>query len=214
MVSFAAIRWLAAIGATFVQFGADGSPLIVSVPPHSPTVTGLRRRQATVTYETGLGKALAHAIIGHKVAGQAAVLQAEGREREAAELDTFRSAVADADNLDALLSVEGKAAAIYWGEFADRMLRFARVDAVPPHWLPIGNRQSPLSGSARNAVSPAQACVNYLYAVMATELTIALHGAGFDPALGILHLDKEDRASLAYDLLELARPAVDAWALR
>jgi CRISP-associated protein Cas1 len=85
---------------------------------------------------------------------------------------------------------------------------------LPPHWLPIGNRQSPLSGSARNAVSPAQACVNYLYAVMATELTIALHGAGFDPALGILHLDKEDRASLAYDLLELARPAVDAWALR
>jgi len=41
--------------------------------------------------------------------------------------------------------------------------------------------------------------------VLAIEITIALHTVGLDPALGILHADKDGRASLAYDLLEPAR---------
>jgi CRISP-associated protein Cas1 len=220
-ISFAAVRWLNAIGGTFTHLAVDGTPLILSVPAPGPVsrsdrgeTVGLRRRQAALVYETRLGKALAHAIVAHKIAGQAAVLRSEGYEREAAEVDGFGSLVSDARNLEALLSVEGKAAAVYWDALAGRTLRFARTDTVPAHWLPIDNRSSPLSGSARNAVTPAHAVINYLYAVMASEITIALHAAGLDPALGVLHLDKEDRASLSYDLLELARPAVDSWVLQ
>jgi CRISPR/Cas system-associated endonuclease Cas1 len=115
--------------------------------------------------------------------------------------------------LDALLSAEGRAAAIYWRAFVDRPVRFARVDAVPANWRTLGSRISPISTSGQHAVSPAMAVWNYLYAVMASALTIALHAAGPDPALSCLHLDREDRASAAYDLLELGRPIVDAWTL-
>jgi CRISPR-associated protein Cas1 len=221
LISFAAVRWLNAIGATFAHLAVDGTPLMLSMPASNPVsrsdrsnTVGLRRRQIALAYETRLGKALAHAIVAHKITGQAAVLRSEGYEREAAQVDSFGALVSNARNIDALLSVEGKAAVSYWDTFALRSLRFARTDTVPGHWLPIGNRNSPLSGSARNAVTPAHAVINYLYAVMASEITIALHAAGLDPALGVLHLDKEDRASLAYDLLELARPTVDSWAFR
>src|SRR5215831_12414672 len=35
--------------------------------------------------------------------------------------------------------------------------------------------------------------------------------AGLDPALGVLHADKDNRASLAQDLLEACRPYIDHW---
>jgi len=42
-------------------------------------------------------------------------------------------------------------------------------------------------------------------------MSIALLAQGFDPSLGIAHSDKEGRASLAYDMIEAARPYIDAW---
>jgi hypothetical protein len=55
--------------------------------------------------------------------------------------------------------------------------------------------------------------LNYLYGVMISEIAIALHAYGLDPSLGVLHADKDDRASLAYDLIEPARSIVDYWFL-
>jgi hypothetical protein len=56
--------------------------------------------------------------------------------------------------------------------------------------------------------------LNYCYGVLASEITIALHAVGLDPALGILHADKDNRASLAYDLMDgPARPILDRWFL-
>ncbi len=55
--------------------------------------------------------------------------------------------------------------------------------------------------------------LNYLYAVLEAEATIAALSARLDPALGFLHSDRSERASLACDLMEPVRPAVDAFAL-
>jgi hypothetical protein len=55
--------------------------------------------------------------------------------------------------------------------------------------------------------------LNYLYGVLASEITIALQAYGLDPALGIFHTDKDNRASLTYDLIEPARPVLDRWFL-
>jgi CRISPR-associated protein Cas1 len=56
-----------------------------------------------------------------------------------------------------------------------------------------------------------QRLVNYAYAILETEATIALQAHGFDPGMGILHTDKRYRSSLAHDLMEPLRPVVDAW---
>jgi hypothetical protein len=42
----------------------------------------------------------------------------------------------------------------------------------------------------------------------ATSVT-ALYTVGLDPAFGLLHENKDDRASLAYELMEPARPILD-----
>ena len=64
----------------------------------------------------------------------------------------------------------------------------------------------------RGAVTPGNALLNYLYGVLASEVTIALHTFGLDPSLGILHTDKDNRSSLTYDLMEPLRAiCVDRW---
>jgi CRISPR-associated protein Cas1 len=111
-----------------------------------------------------------------------------------------------------LLGVEGAAAAACWSLWVDVPLRFARREQTPEHWQSFGRRNSPLGRkNTRNAVTPANAVLNYLYGVLASELTIALIGIGLDPGLGIFHTDAARRASLSYDAMEAVRPRVDGW---
>ena len=60
---------------------------------------------------------------------------------------------------------------------------------------------------------PANAILNYLYAILESEARLALAAVGVDPGLGFLHVDSRTRDSLACDLMEPVRPAVDAYVL-
>lgn len=51
--------------------------------------------------------------------------------------------------------------------------------------------------------------LNYTYALLEVEASIAAHAVGFDPSLGIMHADKRYRGSLASDLMEPTRPVAD-----
>jgi CRISPR-associated protein Cas1 len=89
----------------------------------------------------------------------------------------------------------------------------ARLDPAarfPEHWRRAGPR---LSGAdhkrPRKAQTPAHALVNYAYAILETEATIAAHAMGFDPSLGIILADTRYRGSLVADLVEPVRPIVD-----
>jgi hypothetical protein len=44
-------------------------------------------------------------------------------------------------------------------------------------------------------------------------MTIALHGAGLDPGIGLFHADVDRRASLTLDAIEVVRVYCDAWLL-
>lgn len=80
----------------------------------------------------------------------------------------------------------------------------------PGHWRHFGTRVSPLTEpSPRRAVNPANAVLNYLYAILEAEARIAALAVGLDPVLGLLHADRPNRDSLACDLMEPVRPAVD-----
>ena len=84
---------------------------------------------------------------------------------------------------------------------------------VPDHWRTFGTRKSPLSGSPRLAVNPANVILNYLYALLESEARLAAAAIGLDPGLGLLHVDSRTRDSLACDLMEPVRPQVDAYLL-
>jgi hypothetical protein len=79
--------------------------------------------------------------------------------------------------------------------------------------LSFRTRISPLTGSPRLAANPANAILNYLYAVLESESRIATAALGLDPGLGVLHVDTPHRDSLACDLMEPVRPQIDAYVL-
>jgi CRISP-associated protein Cas1 len=84
---------------------------------------------------------------------------------------------------------------------------------TPAQWLTFGQRTLLITGGPRLATGPAGAVLNYLYALLEAETIFACHALGLDPGLGLFHRDREKRASLALDLMETARPAVDAYVL-
>jgi CRISPR associated protein, Cas1 family len=70
-----------------------------------------------------------------------------------------------------------------------------------------------LTGGPRLSVNPANSLLNYTNAVAESECRLAACACGLDPGLGVLHTDTANRDSLALDLIETIRPAIEAWIL-
>jgi CRISPR/Cas system-associated endonuclease Cas1 len=82
---------------------------------------------------------------------------------------------------------------------------------VPDHWRTFIVRAAPAlkgligTSKARNAATPIGAMLNYVYAVALGQCTRAAIGLGLDPCHGFLHVPRQGRLSLSYDVLELLR---------
>ena len=216
-VSLEAVRWLADVGAGYLQVDADGR-VLAAFGPQGTDRPGLRRAQARAL-DTPLGVDIARRLIAEKVAGQAeTIARAEGLEVGQTTVATLRDATARlhvAVTRDDVRWAEAAAAGAYWSALSGVSVRFARRDAdrVPAHWLTLGSRTSPLTGGPRLAGNPANVLLNYLYAVLEGEAAIAARVVGLDPGLGVLHADQLNRDSLAADLMEPVRPQVDRYVL-
>jgi CRISPR-associated protein Cas1 len=209
-ITFAAIKWLHGVGVALVQLDWDGTVFLASAPVGADQ-PALRRAQALAT-GNGVGHAIARELLRAKLNGQAAVARVLGSSEIAELIINLAEQLNDATDAVQLLGIEGAAAAAYWSLWVDVPLRFARREQAPEHWRSFGRRNSPLGRkNTRNAVTPANAVLNYLYGVLASEMTIALTGVGLDAGLGIFHTDAARRASLTYDAMEAVRPRVDGW---
>ncbi len=120
-----------------------------------------------------------------------------------------------ADTIKTLLLTESQAARAYWSAWSTLPINFPKnqLPRVPAHWLSFGARVSSLTGSPRLACNPPNAILNYLYALLETEARLSATILGLDPGLGVLHVDTTARDSLACDLMEPCRAAVDAYLL-
>jgi CRISPR-associated endonuclease Cas1 len=210
-VSLEALRWLHDVGAAVVQIDADGNVVLASSPQGLDDAR-LRRAQALAPWN-GLALDLARGLIREKLRGQVEVLT-RFAEAEAAR-EQIQAAIHEleqVESIDQLRLVEARAAVVYWEQWSSLIVPFARKDTarVPEHWRTFGVRRSPVSGTARNAANPANAILNYLYAILEAEAAIAARTVGLDPGMGFLHADQKNRDSLACDLMEAVRPMVDA----
>jgi len=211
-ISFEAVRFLCDTGIAFLQLDYDANILMCAAPIRREAIQ-LRRAQAIAPYtETGL--AITRYLLEQKLQGQAKTSERIDRQTST-DIQRLGRQLADVHTIDEMRSIEGYAAALYWPTFAARSFPFIQRDTknVPGHWRTIGARISPLTNSPRKAVTPFHAMLNYLYALLEGETTIALQAMGFDPALGILHTDIDFRASFACDVMEVVRPDVDRWLL-
>jgi hypothetical protein len=115
------------------------------------------------------------------------------------------------DSFEHLRHYEADAAKAYWQAWEWVGVGFGKREAkqVPDHWLNFRSRTSPHTRSPRAAANPANAMLNYLYAILEAEARIACMAMGLDPGLGLYHADQRYRNSLACDVMEPVRPAVD-----
>ena len=214
LVSLTALRWLADQGAAFVMLDRDGKVLLTTGPVR-PSDARLRRSQA-LAESTGAALQLTRELIAQKLSGQEKVARDKLKRLDIAScISSFRSQV-DADKgTSTIRQCESLGAKAYWSAWRMVPVAFPRNDLrrIPSHWQVFGTRESPLTNSPRLAVNPANAILNYLYAILETEARLAAAALGLDPGLGVLHLDSRTRDSLACDLMEPVCPMVDAFLL-
>ena len=113
-------------------------------------------------------------------------------------LQQSRQSIDQTASLASLRGVEGAAASAYFGG----------LRAVVPDSLGFKGR------NRRPPRDPFNALLSLSYTLAGSEIALALHGAGLDPAIGYYHQLSFGRHSLACDLLEAARPLVDRFCLQ
>jgi CRISPR-associated endonuclease Cas1 len=174
----------------------------------------LRRAQACA-HQSDVALSLARELIDRKLAGQEIVAREKLCDPETAEaIANRRKELHAATTTDEIRVCEARAGAAYWVGWRGVRMQFPKKDQrrVPDHWLSFGSRTSPHSGfSPRVAVNPMNAILNYTYAILEAETSLAIAAMGLDPGMGLLHVDNDRRDSLACDLMEVVRPEVDAF---
>ena len=214
LVSLAALRWLADQGAAFVMLDRLGEVLATTGPVH-PSDARLRRAQS-LAESSGMALRIAIELIKRKLLAQERLVRDKFQDDASAEIiSSQRHALMKATSREEIRRCEAHGALVYWRVWHTLVLQYPRSDSqrVPQHWCTFGSRISPLTKSPRLAVNPANAMLNYLYAIVESEARLAIRELGLDPGLGVLHSDARTRDSLACDLMEPIRPQVDAFLL-
>lgn len=214
-VTLDALRWMSDTGIAFVQLDTDGQLIASNVTRELDDVR-VRRGQALAS-AVPQGVDIARSLLAAKLDGQCIVLRDIGGKREAARvIHDASEALAQATTIPDLRYIESRAAVEYWDAWQGIPMRFGSRDVarVPAHWCAFDARRSQLSSSPRKASTPINAMLNYLYGILEAEARIAAQRVGCDPAMGLIHSDRPNRANFATDLMEPIRPDVDAYVLR
>jgi CRISPR/Cas system-associated endonuclease Cas1 len=109
-----------------------------------------------------------------------------------------------------LMAAEARAGGAYFLRFRGAEFR----GDVPDHWRVFVVRAAPVikgligTSKARNAATPIGAMLNYAFTVALGQCTRAIIGMGMDPCFGFLHVPRQGRLSLSYDILEFHRAAI------
>ncbi|QEC48541.1 CRISPR-associated endonuclease Cas1 [Baekduia soli] len=222
-ITLEAMRWIRDIGAAFVQVDRDANLIALSAPARHHE-SALRRAQV-LAGEQRTGRQATVDLLRAKLELQAQIaerlsrLKATVRIKDAHPITVAAAIRESAESMHADLSyavlrqLESAAGRNYWQTWARVSVEFdpGWDKRIPDHWREAGPRTSAAEnkGRGRKATTPVHAMLNYTYAILETEATIAAHKLGFDPSLGLMHTDKRYRGSLATDLMEPARPAAD-----
>jgi CRISPR-associated endonuclease Cas1 len=212
-ISVEVIRWLSLHNVTLVFLDWRGNVTVAIGGNGSSVDSELQARQLEVAgTETGLS--IARTLVRRKILAGISTLQALGRgvstshaiRRMRGRLESLDAAL----DIRSILLVEASAAHSYFAPLKGIHVKW-QGDAqasVPREWRRVGQRRSFL-GWNRNATHPVQAMLNYAYAVLESQIRIAVSAVGLDPTIGYLHANKGDRPALVLDLMEPLRPVVD-----
>ncbi|HEX9442177.1 MAG TPA: CRISPR-associated endonuclease Cas1 [Roseiflexaceae bacterium] len=175
------------------------------------TGMALTKRAQLRAYEDERGLALAQAFVSGKIQSQANMLRYAAKYRKETDAELHQALqLAATEVLDrlpaisriagtvdeatraALMGAEGQSAARYW----------QAVATLIPAELAWPGRETQF------ARDPFNQALNYSYAVLRSQVRVALLLAGLEPNAGFLHADRPGKPSLTLDLIEEFRQAV------
>jgi CRISPR-associated protein Cas1 len=175
------------------------------------TGMALTKRAQLRAYEDERGLALAKAFVSGKIQSQSNMLRYAAKYRKETDADLHQALqLAATEVLDrlpaisriagaveestraALMGAEGQSAARYW----------QAVATLIPAELQWPGRET------QGARDPFNQALNYGYAVLRSQVRVALLLAGLEPNAGFLHADRPGKPSLTLDLIEEFRQAV------
>jgi CRISPR-associated endonuclease Cas1 len=222
-ISMEAIDWCARMGIA-ISFVASDSTLLNCLAPDAPHDGPVKRAQA-VSAVTDNALPLARYLLTKKMDSQIAAIERDfgrlgvgGEISRKAAITQIRSCITslpDATTLVDFLTIEGRAAQIYWDLLVATPLPWREwaLKRIPSHWAAISPRTNGRRERVRDATDPFNAILNYCYTLLEVETRIACEAVGLDPDLGLLHTDDRLRESFIYDLLEPLRSSADVLAL-
>ncbi|MHB1325168.1 MAG: CRISPR-associated endonuclease Cas1 [Thermoleophilia bacterium] len=209
-------RWLSEQHVPLVMLDYRGHVVSVLGSETAAADFGLRRAQIEAV-TNGRGLVLARSLIEQKLTASLTTLatlspsavKESAINRVAALLQRLRAE--PPETIDDLRHLEAWAAIPYFAAWRTIELRWKGTSKrpIPPEWRRIGMRQDFLRRANHHAHHPMNALLNYGYAVLESQVRIAIATAGLDPTIGYLHVCQAGRDSFVYDLMEPHRPQVD-----
>jgi CRISPR-associated endonuclease Cas1 len=117
-------------------------------------------------------------------------------------------------NINDVFAIEGECASAYFAAWNGLPIAWTGTarKPVPEQWRSYAGRSSLATGvkpENRNASHPANALLNYAYAVKLAHVQIDAVANGYDPMLGIMHNGRKGSPGWALDMIEPHRPVVD-----
>ncbi len=213
-ISFDVIAWLSQQRVPLIVLNYQGE--VVSVIGEGWAYDPELRAKQLEALTNGVGLRLAIELIRQKIEGCRETLQtfwkSPLRETGLVKLQVALEELADGpETIEAVRLIEGRAALAYFTCWREQPLKWKGIGRkpIPEEWHRCGTRQGALGSTNRHAVHPVNAMLNYLYAVLESEVRVAAVTEGLDPTIGYLHARHPGRTALVYDLMEPLRPTVD-----
>ncbi len=163
----------------------------------------LRTAQYRASFDDGVCLRLAKGWVKAKIQNSRTFMRRNWRgdeqrlERVQNELKRFAAGVDRTENLQALLGVEGGAAASYFGCFSSLIKSDEEALDFGFNFI-HRNRRPP--------ADPVNAMLSFAYALLVRQWLVALTAVGFDAYRGFYHQPRYGRPALALDMMEPFRP--------
>src|SRR5215211_841390 len=213
-ISIGVIKWLSAQQVPLVLLNWQGE--VVSVMGEGTAYEPALREAQLAAQRSEVGLQISLRLIQDKVIASQVALRtlprSYGREVALFKLDLMLEElkITPPQSVEELLLIEARAAHTYFTCWQLLPLKWKGTGRKPilPEWKYVRMRRSMLGGN-RHATHPVNAMLNYAYAVLESQVRIAIVSQGLDPTIGYLHVCRPGRVVLVYDLMEPLRPQVD-----
>jgi CRISP-associated protein Cas1 len=185
-----------------IAWMSSGFWFLATTGARGPRSAAARRAQYAAAADPVRAQRFARELVAAKIRNQRTLLrrnwrgEAAGREAVIERLRLLAEKTGEARDRGSLLGIEGEAASLYFQAlpclFTDAARSLGTFDYT--------------RRTRRPPADPLNACLSLCYALLTRAWTTALEIAGLDPWVGLYHVERPGRPSLALDMIEPFRP--------